>query len=614
MLRPELIVPPIVEKLFASIDNTNEPHRFTSIMTCLTRITRQLVRQTSCYSQGQTYVLPLIMSVLPGIDLNDFKKTLVTLEFLDTIFMLITCVDCSSAIHIRNDLTEMIREKITDFLTHACWPSKVRKLVTSLVRAIVMGDSVETLKYLLPKTYESINKIINDSEGNVLLNDHKGDKELTWYLVLFSELVRARGDTLMIYKETIISVFHRCIQIIHKGSYKAIASAAKHILKSLTHVYIIDTRLAIENIDESFIDFLPIRAWGQPTNVDQVQVQYHIPNDDELDFVREFVETFMSWRQQEMAMSFLCLLLQKHVPIPSSCIHTFVDLLVHDNIELRKYAVKSIAAICRLQKPPRIYAEKSIDEVLHEHNNGSSTVIIRDECNPGDRDDNLWITIDGYKPPNTQAEWEQMCFLDKTFHGYYTWPKMIKYPMNKRARYTQNDMPEQVTIIYNRFIDKNFVIQSTNLMVSDENTDEINFNYVRYTMFKSLFRNFGHAFVDNFMEQLYVLIHEKIQEKQEDSHRVAAEIVAGMIRGSKYWTLEMEHGDPRRMYQLIDFIRTLINNQINSNTFTETSRWSLIQTLKMFQWRIPSIWCTIHEHAKELLDYSFKPVREHIAK
>ncbi|CAF4961968.1 unnamed protein product [Rotaria sp. Silwood1] len=349
---------------------------------------------------------------------------------------------------------------------------------------------------------------------------------------------------------------------------------------------------------------------------------YEVRNQANIQSYNKLMETLssllkgniLSWRQQEMAMSFLCLLLQKHVPIPSSCIHTFVDLLVHDNIELRKYAVKSIAAICRLQKPPRIYAEKSIDEVLHEHNNGSSTVIIRDECNPGDRDDNLWITIDGYKPPNTQAEWEQMCFLDKTFHGYYTWPKMIKYPMNKRARYTQNDMPEQVTIIYNRFIDKNFVIQSTNLMVSDENTDEINFNYVRYTMFKSLFRNFGHAFVDNFMEQLYVFIHEKTQEKQEDSHRVAAEIVAGMIRGSKYWTLEMEHGDPRRMYQLIDFIRTLINNQINSNTFTETSRWSLIQTLKMFQWRIPSIWCTIHEHAKELLDYSFKPVREHIAK
>ncbi len=41
------------------------------------------------------------------------------------------------------------------------------------------------------------------------------------------------------------------------------------------------------------------------------------------------------------------------------------------------------------------------------------------------------------------------------------------------------------------------------------------------------------------MEQLYVLVHENVKEKQEDSHRVAAEIVAGMIRGSKHWTLEM---------------------------------------------------------------------------
>ncbi len=42
--------------------------------------------------------------------------------------------------------------------------------------------------------------------------------------------------------------------------------------------------------------------------------------------------------------------------------------------------------------------------------------------------------------------------------------------------------------------------------------------------------------IDHFMEQLDLLVHEK---SKEGSHRVAAEIVAGMIRGSKYWTLEM---------------------------------------------------------------------------
>ncbi len=41
------------------------------------------------------------------------------------------------------------------------------------------------------------------------------------------------------------------------------------------------------------------------------------------------------------------------------------------------------------------------------------------------------------------------------------------------------------------------------------------------------------------MEQLYVLIHENTKEKQIGSHRIAAEIVAGIICGSKYWTLEM---------------------------------------------------------------------------
>jgi hypothetical protein len=84
-----------------------EPHSFTSIMGCLTRLARQIVRQTPSYSKGQIYVLPLLMSVLSGIDLNDFNKTSLTLEFLHTVLLLITCVDCSSAVHTRNDLTEV---------------------------------------------------------------------------------------------------------------------------------------------------------------------------------------------------------------------------------------------------------------------------------------------------------------------------------------------------------------------------------------------------------------------------------------------------------------------------------------------------------------------------
>jgi len=134
-----------------------------------------------------------------------------------------------------------------------------------------------------------------------------------------------------------------------------------------------------------------------------------------------------------------------------------------------------ISSLCRLQKPPRIYAEKTLKEILHRS--------INNECHPGDRDDNLWITINDYKPPKTQTEWEQICFLDKSFHGYYKWPKIIKYPLNKRERYTRENMPEQVAILYDRFIDKNFVAQFIQFMVLDKETDN-SFNCVRYRMFK----------------------------------------------------------------------------------------------------------------------------------
>ncbi|CAF5111576.1 unnamed protein product, partial [Rotaria sp. Silwood1] len=50
-----------------------------------------------------------------------------------------------------------------------------------------------------------------------------------------------------------------------------------------------------------------------------------------------------TWRQQETTMSLMWLLLQKRVPIPLPCVQTFVDFLVHDNVELRKIAEEGIA-------------------------------------------------------------------------------------------------------------------------------------------------------------------------------------------------------------------------------------------------------------------------------
>ncbi len=153
----------------------------------------------------------------------------------------------------------MVQEKITNFLAASAFTPRVSKLLTDLVQPILEANPIETLKYLMPQTCERIEKIMDDSETTIL-TDHKGDMELTWCLVLFSKLLQARGDTLLVYKSMILSVFHRCIHIIHKKSYEAIANAARNLLKSLSYVYPIDYRLTVENVDEPFTDFLPIRV------------------------------------------------------------------------------------------------------------------------------------------------------------------------------------------------------------------------------------------------------------------------------------------------------------------------------------------------------------------
>jgi hypothetical protein len=68
------------------------------------------------------------------------------------------------------------------------------------------------------------------------------------------------------------------------------------------------------------------------------------------------------------------------------------------------------------------------------------------------------------------------------------------------------------------------------------------------------------------------------------------------------------------MHRIIDFLRTLLNTKITSNPFNEIAHWSLIRNLSEFQWRIPSIWRDIIEHAKESLDHPSLGVRERIAK
>lgn len=112
----------------------------------------------------------------------------------------------------------------------------------------------------------------------------------------------------------------------------------------------------------------------------------------------------------------------------------------------------------------------------------------KEELIPGDRNDNQWITIDNYQSIETQTEWENLSFFDEPYHGYFTWPKIIKYRMNKPIHYTMINMSENVQTISQRFVDQNFMKRFLELIISNEDQDEknvrIKFNKERILMFK----------------------------------------------------------------------------------------------------------------------------------
>uniref|UniRef100_A0A8C6V0Y2 Proteasome activator subunit 4a n=1 Tax=Neogobius melanostomus TaxID=47308 RepID=A0A8C6V0Y2_9GOBI len=110
LMRPELVIPPVLEKTYPALETLTEPHQLTATLSCMIGVARSLVSGGRHFPEGPTHMLPLLMRALPGVDPNDFSKCMITFQFIATFVTLVPLVDCSFALHERTDLTEIERE------------------------------------------------------------------------------------------------------------------------------------------------------------------------------------------------------------------------------------------------------------------------------------------------------------------------------------------------------------------------------------------------------------------------------------------------------------------------------------------------------------------------
>jgi proteasome activator subunit 4 len=102
-MKPDLIIPDIIERVFETVDSSTEPHKYTAVLQVLPYISHLMA--TGSHTVSKTQIIPLLFAVLPGIDLNDNRKTILTLQYVMLQSISITFVDCSKA-SLYHELTE----------------------------------------------------------------------------------------------------------------------------------------------------------------------------------------------------------------------------------------------------------------------------------------------------------------------------------------------------------------------------------------------------------------------------------------------------------------------------------------------------------------------------
>uniref|UniRef100_A0A672JBT1 Proteasome activator subunit 4a n=1 Tax=Salarias fasciatus TaxID=181472 RepID=A0A672JBT1_SALFA len=354
LMRPELVIPPVLEKTYPALETLTEPHQLTATLSCMIGVARSLVSGGQHFPEGPTHMLPLLMRALPGVDPNDFSKCMITFQFIATFVTLVPLVDCSSALHDRTDLTEVERElcsasaefedfvlqfmdrcfalidsstleqtreetetekmthleslvelglsstfstiltqcsldifkvaleKVFNFATTNIFETRVSgRMVADMCRATAKCHPAESLKMFVPHCCNAINQIAVNEE---VLNEEELDKELLWNLQLLSEVSRVDGDKILPYRSDLVQILQLTLHLKCKQGYTLACNLLHHVLRSTALIYPTEYCSVPGGFHQPISDYLPIKDWGRPGDLWNLDIRWHVPSTEEISF------------------------------------------------------------------------------------------------------------------------------------------------------------------------------------------------------------------------------------------------------------------------------------------------------------------------------------------
>lgn len=475
--------------------------------------------------------------------------------------------------------------------------------------------------------------LLGNHSGVCLANLHDWDCIVqTWPAIVSSGLSQAMS----LEKPSIVRLFDDLAEKIHR-QYETIGLDFKipepcveiaELLQQSKNPSVNETLLSPEKIKEGL-------KRQQEKNADALRNYENLVN-TLLDGVEQ---RNLPWKFEHIGIGLLSLLLRDDRVLPLRAIRFFVENLNHDAIVVRKMAISAVAGILKQLK--RTHKKLTINPYEISGYPRPAQILA------GDRPDNHWLHYNSKSIPRTKKEWESSCFVEKTHWGYYTWPKnMVVYagveeqPKLGRSR---EDMTEAEQIIFDHFSDPKFVEQLITFLSLEDRKGKDKFNPRRFCLFKGLFRNFDDAFLPVLKPHLERLV----ADSHESTQRCVAEIIAGLIRGSKHWTFEKveklwellcpllrtalsnitvetyndwgtciatscESRDPRKLHWLFEL---LLESPLSGEggSFVDACRLYVLQGgLAQQEWRVPELLHRLLKYLEPKLTQVYKNVRERI--
>uniref|UniRef100_A0A4W3GV83 Proteasome activator subunit 4b n=1 Tax=Callorhinchus milii TaxID=7868 RepID=A0A4W3GV83_CALMI len=317
LMRPELVIPPVLEKTYPALETLIEPHQLTATLSCMIGVARSLVSGGKWFPEGPTHMLPLLMRALPGVDPNDFSKCMITFQFIATFSTLVPLVDCSSVLQERNDLTEVERElcsataEFEDFVLQfmdRCFAliesstleqtreeTETEKMthIESLVELGLSSTFSTVLTQCSKDIFQvALEKVFNFATTNIFETRVAG-RMVADMCRAAAKITRVDGDKMLVYKEQLVQILQRTLHLKSKQGYSLAGNLLHHLLRSTTLIYPTEYCSVAGGFNKSLSEYFPIKDWGKPGDLWNLQIKWHVGSPEEISFAYYVLEKFL---------------------------------------------------------------------------------------------------------------------------------------------------------------------------------------------------------------------------------------------------------------------------------------------------------------------------------